>query len=176
MRSHSALSVFVFAVVCAAHPAAAQLPQTHSGDILTAAQYDLYVVNVNKGDILQATLVCDEIAPNDRPLDPVLSVYFPGSDSSDTVNADVYNDDGFGSDDDPNGVDCNAFDSSRVTFVSPVTAAITFRADGFGSATGPYTLNIVRLPFTVEIPTLDVVGLTLLMLALAGFALYRLRS
>jgi hypothetical protein len=113
-----------------------------SGNIASGAQFDLYSVTIEGGTQVTATLVCDEIAPGDRPLDPVLSVYFPGSDPSDTINADVYNDDGFGLDDDPNGVDCNAFDSSRVIFTAPTTATYIFRADGFGSSTGPYTLSI----------------------------------
>ncbi len=113
-----------------------------TGNIASGAQYDLYAVDLIAGEHVVATLVCNEIAPGDRPLDPILSVFFPGSDSSDTIFADQYNDDGFGLDDDPNGVDCNAFDSSRVQFTAPVTGTYTFRADGFGSATGPYSLNI----------------------------------
>lgn len=113
-----------------------------TGDILSGTQYDLYTVDLIAGEHVVATLVCNEIAPGDRPLDPVLSAYFPGVDASDTINANAYNDDGFGLDDDPNGVDCNAFDSSRLQFTAPVTGAYTFRADGFGSATGPYSLVI----------------------------------
>jgi hypothetical protein len=117
-----------------------------SGNILSGAQYDLWAIDLEGGTQVIATLVCDEIAPGNRPLDPVLSVFFPGSDSSDTINADVYNDDGFGSDDDPSGVDCNAFDSSRVIFTVPANGTYIFRADGFGSATGPYTLTITSFP------------------------------
>ncbi len=113
-----------------------------SGDILSGAQYDLYTINLIAGENVVATLVCNEIAPGDRPLDPVLSVYFPGVDPSNTSFANFYNDDGFGLDDDPNGVNCNAFQSSRVQFTAPVTGTYTFRADGFGSATGPYSLVI----------------------------------
>ncbi|MBK8026422.1 MAG: hypothetical protein IPK19_34800 [Chloroflexi bacterium] len=113
-----------------------------SGNILAGAQYDLYTVNLVAGENVVATLVCDELVPGSRPLDPVLSAYFPGVDPSDTINANLYNDDGFGLDDDPNGVDCDAFDSSRIFFSAPVTGAYTFRADGFGSSTGPYTLTI----------------------------------
>jgi hypothetical protein len=87
-------------------------------------------------------LICDEIAPGNRPLDPVLSVYFPGSDPNDSGAYDLYDDDGFGLDDDPMGVDCNAFDSSRVIFTTPVAGTYVFRADGFGSSTGRYTLSI----------------------------------
>lgn len=111
------------------------------GNITSGAQYDLHTVSLLAGEQVTATLVCDFDGVS-RPLDPVLSAYFPGSDSSDTIFADAYNDDGFGSDDDPNGVDCDAFDSSRLSFVAPVSGVYTFRADGFGSATGPYILSI----------------------------------
>jgi hypothetical protein len=104
------------------------------------------VVFLVVGTAVEATLVCEEIAPGNRPLAPVLSAYNPGSDPSSTLNADFFNDDGFGLDDDPNGVDCNAFDSSRLRFRAPVNGTYTFRADGFGSSTGPYTLTIVTTP------------------------------
>jgi hypothetical protein len=122
-------------------PSAFAIDASFSGNIASGAQYDLYTVNLIAGEPIVATLVCDFDGVS-RPLDPVLSVFFPGSDTSDTIFADVYNDDGFGLDDDPNGVDCDAFDSSRVIFGAPVTGTYTFRADGFGSATGPYTLEI----------------------------------
>lgn len=112
-----------------------------SGNIASGAQYDLYTISMLAGESATATLVCD-FDGTSRPLDPVLSVFFPGSDPSNTANADVYNDDGFGSDDDPAGVDCDAFDSSRVNFTAPTTGDYIFRADGFGSSTGPYTLVI----------------------------------
>jgi len=140
-----------------------------TGTIASGAQYDLYSVNLPAGYIVQATLVCDEIAPGDRPLDPVLSVFFPGSDPDDITTADLFNDDGFGSDDDPNGVNCNAFQSSRVTFVVPATASYVFRADGFGSSTGPYTLTILGGPPTV-LSTLGPGSLILLALFLLGIA------
>lgn len=111
------------------------------GNIASGAQYDLHTVSLTAGYRITATLVCDFDGVS-RPLDPVLSVFFPGGNTSDTIFADVYNDDGFGSDDDPNGVDCDAFDSSRVSFVTPVTGEYTFRVDGFGTSTGPYTLSI----------------------------------
>jgi hypothetical protein len=129
------------AVMLLMAPAALALDMSSSGNIASGAQYDLYTVSLTAGENIVATLVCDFDGVS-RPLDPVLSVYFPGTDPSDTINADVYNDDGFGKDDDPNGVDCNAFDSSRVRFGAPVTGVYTFRADGFGSSTGPYTLEI----------------------------------
>jgi hypothetical protein len=113
-----------------------------TGTIASGAQYDLWALDLIAGEQVTATLVCDFDGVS-RPLDPVLSVFFPGSDTSDTIFADVYNDDGFGSDDDPNGVDCDAFDSSRVFFGAPVTGTYIFRADGFGSSTGPYILSIV---------------------------------
>ena len=122
--------------------AAFALSTSVSGNILSGAQYDLWALDLIEGESVTATLVCDFDGVS-RPLDPVLSVFFPGSDSSDTINADVYNDDGFGSDDDPNGIDCDAFDSSRVFFSAPVTGTYTFRAEGFGSSTGPYTLTIL---------------------------------
>ncbi len=112
-----------------------------SGNIASGAQFDLHTISMLAGESATATLVC-EFDGTSRPLDPVLSVFFPGSDSSNTINADVYNDDGFGSDDDPSGVDCDAFDSSRVIFTAPVTGDYIFRADGFGSSTGPYSLVI----------------------------------
>jgi hypothetical protein len=122
-------------------PAAMALDLSFQGNIASGAQFDLYTISLIAGENVVATLVCDFDGVS-RPLDPVLSVYFPGSDPSNTINADVYNDDGFGLDDDPNGVDCDAFDSSRVFFSAPVTGDYIFRADGFGSSTGPYTLEI----------------------------------
>jgi hypothetical protein len=130
----------VFALMLAV-PTVLALDLSYTGNIASGAQFDLYTVPLIAGENVVATLVCDFDGVS-RPLDPVLSVYFPGSDSSDTINADVYNDDGFGLDDDPNGVDCDAFDSSRVFFSAPVTGEYTFRADGFGSSTGPYILSI----------------------------------
>lgn len=122
-------------------PAAMAIDTSVSGMIASGAQYDLWALDLIAGENVVATLVCDFDGVS-RPLDPVLSVFFPGSDTSDTIFADVYNDDGFGSDDDPNGVDCDAFDSSRVIFSAPVTGTYIFRADGFGSSTGPYILEI----------------------------------
>ena len=135
------VGICVVVALVLAIPAVFALDLSFSGNIASGAQYDLYTVSLIAGEHVVATLVCD-FDGTSRPLDPVLSVYFPGSDSSDTINADVYNDDGFGQDDDLNGVDCDAFDSSRVNFSAPVSGDYTFRADGFGSATGPYTLEI----------------------------------
>lgn len=143
-------------------PAFAATLAVHSGNILSAAQYDLYTQFLTQGSVITATLVCDEIAPGNRPLDPVLSVFLPGADTSNTSYAFAYNDDGFGLDDDPSGVDCNAFDSSRIFFTAPVTGTYTFRADGFGSSTGPYTLTISDTPpgcdMTLPITSNSVVG------------------
>jgi hypothetical protein len=161
-----------------ATPAAANQVIVYTGNILSGAQYDLYNVNGLKGyQKVQATLVCDETAPgnNDRPLDPVLSAYFPGSDPSDTVNADVYNDDGFNSGAFPNGVDCNAFASSIISFVVPFDGDYVLRADGFGSATGPYTLEVRIIDSPFEVPTLNVAGLAALALALAAASVFLLR-
>lgn len=116
-----------------------------NGNITSGAQYDLYTVELSEGDQVTATLVCDFDGVS-RPLDPILSVFYPDRDSSDTLYANVYDDDGFGLDDDPNGVDCDGFDSSRVMFEAPVAGIYTFRADGFGSSTGLYTLSITIIP------------------------------
>lgn len=135
-----ALLVFVL-VLGAASTALAQYGFT--GTIASGAQFDLYQVDLPANVNIVATLICEEVAPGDRPLDPVLSVFFPGGgDPNNTGTADAFNDDGFGTDDDPNGVDCNAFDSSRVRFATPTAGTYTFRADGFGSSTGPYSLRI----------------------------------
>lgn len=136
-------TVALFVIFSLAASVVLAVDVTYSGYILSGAQYDLYTVHLEEGDHVTATLVCDESAPNIRPLDPVLSVYFPGSDPSDTINSDRYNDDGFGLDDDPSGVECDAFDSSRIRFTAPEAGDYIFRADGFGSATGPYTLHII---------------------------------
>jgi len=168
-------SLVAIVLVLAAVPAAAQIPFTVSSNITTADQYDLYPLTLDAGYTITATLVCDFDGVS-RPLDPVLSVFFPGNtNTDDTSLADAFNDDGFGSDDDPNGVDCDAFDSSRVIFVAPETGTYTFRADGFGSATGPYTLAVNGVPGVLAVPTLDNVGLALLALTLAAGSLFLLR-
>lgn len=142
LRLMSLVMLIAVMFVLAVSPTSAQTLFVVSGNIASGAQFDLYTVTLGPGVLYTATLVCDELTPGNRPLDPVLSAYLPGSDPSDTINADYYNDDGFGTDDDPNGVDCNAFDSSRIIFSVPATLTVTFRADGFGSSTGPYTLTI----------------------------------
>ncbi|MGE0641533.1 MAG: hypothetical protein AB7G12_10900 [Thermoanaerobaculia bacterium] len=172
MRQRSASSLFVLFLVMAA-PLAAQ-DYTYSGVITSGAQYDLYTVPLRGSDLVVATLVCDFDGVS-RPLDPVLSVFYPGSDPSDTSNADQYNDDGFGGDDDPNGVDCDAFDSSRVIFTAPIDGDYVFRADGFGSSTGPYTLSIYITTSPLAIPTVDAVGMSSLVLLLFVAGVYTLR-
>ncbi|MBX3024192.1 hypothetical protein KF840_04700 [bacterium] len=167
------MAVLLLAALVGANPAAAAT-LTYSGDIMTDLQYDLYTVPLQAGQVITATLVCDEIAPGDRPLDPVLSVFFPGGDPSSIASADLYNDDGFGQDDANNGVECNSFDSSRIRFLVPQTGNYVFRADGFGSATGPYTLDILIGP-PVGAPALDALGMALGVLALAAVALLQVR-
>jgi hypothetical protein len=142
------LAAAIFAVAPSA--AFATITSFRSSTIASGAQYDLYTFFLVKGAVVEARLVCNFNGVS-RPLDPVLSVYFPGSDPSDTINADVYNDDGFGLDDHPEGVDCDAFDSSRLTMTAPVTGNYTFRADGFGSSTGPYTMTVFATPTTVDL-------------------------
>lgn len=179
MRSRwGQLVLATLAVSLSVAPASAQVIFEASGTIASGAQYDLYPVHLTKGQAIVATLVCDETAPGngDRPLDPVLSAFVPGNlGTDDTINADAYNDDGFGLDDDPAGVDCNAFDSSRIRFTPQVTGDHTFRVDGFGSSTGPYTLRIVAGPSILEIPTLSQVGLASLALLLIAASLVLLR-
>jgi hypothetical protein len=179
MRNRFSAAALIFAAaLLVAGAASAQLPYTVSSNITTGAQYDLYVVDIPADTLVTATLVCDETIPgnNDRPLDPVLSAYLPGSDPSDTINADYYNDDGFGTDDDPNGVSCNAFDSSRIIFQSNTAVTMTWRVDGFGSATGPYTLTILGQPGTLSIPTLDGVGVATFSFVLLLAAVLFLRA
>lgn len=148
-----------------------------SSNITTGDQYDLYPIDLRTGDHVRATLVCDETTPGngDRPLDPVFSAYAPGVDPSDIVNATFYNDDGFGTDDYPNGVDCNAFDSSILLFVADQDGEWYFRADGFGSTIGPYTMTIDTTAIATAIPTLDEVGLVALAIVLAGLSLVFLK-
>lgn len=176
MRIRTKCKVMLFVLLALAGSAAqAQLPFTVSGTIASGPQYDLYTVTLPEAGAITGTLVCDFDGVS-RPLDPVLSVYFPGNTGwDDTINADVYNDDGFGTDDDPLGVDCDAFDSSRVLFNAPVAGDYVFRADGFGSATGPYTLAIDFTRGLVFIPTLDSVGIALFAVLLVGASLLLLR-
>lgn len=149
LSSRLVSATLLVGAVLALVPAPAVAKTTvHTGTIASGPQFDLYTFALVGGTVVEARLICAELTPGNRPLDPVLSVYFPGSDSSDTINADVFNDDGFGLDDHPEGVDCNAFDSSRVHFRVPETGTFTLRADGFGSSTGPYTLRVVNVSRT----------------------------
>ena len=143
----------------------------YSGNIMSGAQFDTYPIFLRRGDLITATLVCDQVQGGSRPLDPVLSIFLPFDPAVDTAAAVFYNDDSFGLDDDPAGVDCDAFDSARIIARAPQSGTFTFRADGFGSATGPYTLTIDTEPGYDSIPTLNEYGLILLGLLLAGFAL-----
>ncbi len=169
-----------FVGALAALPADAQVPFQTSGNIASGAQYDLYTITLSANLAVTGTHVCDETSPGsgDRPLDPVLSVFFPGNTGwDDTINSDVFDDDSFGQDDDENGVDCNAFDSARVIFIAPVDGDYVFRADGFGSSTGPYTLTITaEAQSPLAIPTLDQVGLAGLALLLAVASIFFLRK
>lgn len=142
LRRFAVITVLAGLLVLASAAFAVTYGPTYTGTIASGAQFDLYTLDLTAGDSVTATLICafDGVS---RPLDPVLSAYEPGTDPSDTINAQYYNDDGFGLDDDPAGVDCDAFDSSRFSFIAPVTGTYTFRADGFGSSTGPYVLSIV---------------------------------
>ena len=165
---------------CALAGLAASLPvqaahYQYTGNITSGAQFDTYPIFLTRGDLITATLVCDQVQGGSRPLDPALSVFLPFDPAIDTAAAVLYNDDGFGTDDDPAGVNCDAFDSARIIARAPQSGTFTFRADGFGSATGPYTLTIDTEPGYNGIPTLNQYGLILLGLLLAGFALHGLR-
>lgn len=179
MSSRRRVPILALAVATLAYvPASAQIFET-SGTISSGAQYDLYSIELSGSLQIVATLVCDEtvLGNGDRPLDPVLTVYLPGNGgTNDTANADAYNDDGFGSDDYPEGVDCNAFDSSIVKFTTPFSGDYVFRADGFGSSTGPYTLTVSAGPSILDIPTLSQVGLAGLALLLIAASLVVLRK
>jgi hypothetical protein len=145
IRSARLVSVaVVFGALLALMPSAASAKVVRfTGTIASGPQFDTFLIPLKAGDRVDTRLICEEIAPGNRPLDPVLSVFRPGKSPADTANADFFNDDGFGKDDDPAGVDCSAFDSSRIRFTAPFTGPYTFRADGFGSATGPYSLTII---------------------------------
>ena len=143
-------------------PAAHALTFSYTGNIASGAQFDLYPIFLNARDEVTATLVCDATAT----LDPVLSVFLPGAPTADTNTAYVYNDDG--------GTEsCGGFRSSRINFIAPVSGIYNFRADGFGSSTGGYTL--AGTASTQVIPTLGEWGLLLLAVALAIGAWFGLR-
>jgi hypothetical protein len=115
-------------------PVSASRPAAYgrSGVISSGAQYDLYTFYFAAGTQVTAQLDCASAPAN--TLDTVLSVFFPGSDPSSTANADVYNDDG-------GSLVCGGFRSSLAVFITPVAGDYTFRVDGFGSATGAYSLT-----------------------------------
>lgn len=104
---------------------------------LVLFQIDTYPVTLRTGDNVTATMVCDEVAPGDRPLDPSLFVIAP---DNHLVAAD---DDGFNSSN--GGVDCNNFASSVVHFVATTGGIYTFYSEG-GASAGPYTLTIAIEP------------------------------
>jgi hypothetical protein len=135
----SILALLVFVLLISASVTFAET-SVFTGFIASGSQYDLYSLTFTVPTQVTATLVCDFDGVS-RPLDPVLSVFDEFGNPADIITAILYNDDGFGLDDFPNGVDCDAFDSSYLNFnVEPGT--YTFRVDGFGSSTGPYTLTI----------------------------------
>jgi hypothetical protein len=141
----------------------------YTGNILTGAQFDTYVIPVQAGDFINATLVCDEVAPGDRPLDPVLSLFLPGVPATDVQNSAAYSDD-------QGNQACNAFRSSLILFRAQIAGQYTFRADGFGSAIGPYTLTIDTTPGSAAIPALSDYALIVLGALVAAFAMRRLRG
>jgi hypothetical protein len=162
MTMHKMLPLIALATVMTATAATAATTQ-YSGDITSGAQYDTYTLQLAQGDVVTANAVCD--TPD--TLDTILSVFFPGNDPSNISNADIFNDDG-------GDKICGGFRASRVQFIAPASGTYTFRVDGFGSATGPYTLTIVVN--AVGAPALDRIGVLLALLALAGVALLRFRQ
>jgi hypothetical protein len=158
-------TVLVFAALAALAPALPAAEYHYSGTIASGAQYDLYPIPLAETDYVVADLVCG--TPN--TLDTVLSAFAPGVDPSDTVNSTYYNDDG-------GSVVCGGFHSSHLEFRAYHSGDWTFRVDGFGSAVGDYTLDIVtRYGGTQAIPTLDTLGLAALALALTGIAFAMIR-
>ena len=138
-----------------------------TGNITSGAQYDTYPIFLRRGDGVTATAVCDP-APNNT-LDTILTIFPPNVAPTSTSNALFYNDDG--------GPEvCGGFHSSRLDVLAPESGIFTFRVDGFGSATGGYTLTIDTVAGYDGIPTLNEFGLILLGLLLAGLATRRLRQ
>ncbi len=139
----------------------------YTGTIASGTQFDLYPLEIAARTRVVADLVC--APPPGNTLDTVLSIFAPGADTSDTGNSTFYNDDG-------GPEDCGGFHSSHLDVIIEDGGTWTFRVDGFGSATGDYTLDIVTSSAAiVAIPTLDSVGLALLVLLLSGAALHLLR-
>lgn len=124
--------IALLAILVVAMPASAALVYTFTGTIADDGETDSYNVTLNAGDFVLVRATCDEVAPGDRPLDPVVTVFDP-------TNSDVaYNDDG-------NQPACNNFDTACTTFTAAVSG--TFRFDVYDAAGGPfpapYTLVIV---------------------------------
>lgn len=112
---------------------------TYTGTIASDPQYDLYSLDLAQGNIVTATVYCAD--PPDNTLDTILTAFFPGSDTSDTDFANVYNDDG-------GSKACGGYRNSSLNFVAPTSGSFTLRVDGFGSSIGDYTLVIQIDPGT----------------------------
>ena len=139
----------------------------YDGTIASGPEYDLYTISLPAHTRVVADLVC--APPPGNTLDTILTLFAPGADTSDTANATFYNDDG-------GTAICGGFLASRLDVIVDTGGDWTFRVDGFGSAVGDYTLDIVTSDASiVAIPTLDGVGLTLLVLMLSGAALFVMR-
>lgn len=106
---------------------------TRSGVIASGAQYDLHTFTIGADTPITVTVTCAS-APNNT-LDTILTIFFPGSDPSNTSYANLYNDDG-------GAQVCGGFHNSTASFVAPVSGDYIFRVDGFGSATGGYSLDV----------------------------------
>lgn len=141
LRRFSKVSILMLIVFVLLISASVSFAATfsYSGTIASGAQFDNYTVYLEAGSSVVATLVCDFDGVS-RPLDPVLSMFNSG------LEMVAFNDDGFGLDDDPAGVDCDAFDSSRIFFTVFHSGDYIFQVNGFGSSTGPYTLTVNVTP------------------------------
>ena len=138
-----------------------------NGNITTGAQYDTYTIPLNRGDFVDAVVTC--ASPPNNTLDSVLSMYHPFVSATDTSLSRFYDDDG--------GPDvCGGFHDSKLSVVADLGGDWTVRVDGFGSATGAYTLTINVRPGYNGIPTLSEYGLIALGLLLAAFGVRRLRK
>jgi serralysin len=122
------LVIGVLAIVLAAGAVFAT-STSFSGDIASGAQTDTYTLFFDAGTTITAELLCE----NPYTLDTVLALYNSGG----TMIA--YNDDG-------GPRSCGSFRSSLLTYVFTEAGDYTFHVDGFGSSTGPYTLNINANP------------------------------
>ncbi|MBC7811979.1 MAG: PPC domain-containing protein, partial [Burkholderiales bacterium] len=104
----------------------------YTGTISFAGEVDTYDLDLNAGEPVTVDLICDEIAPGNRPLDPVVDITGP---------------DGFNTGNDDGGSQgCNSASSSHLEFTVPVSGTYTFRARGFSITTGPYSLYIAFGP------------------------------